>query len=134
EPYASTTAGAEDSYVVMNVNYLNQPAPRSVIESTTTLSNAVVELQGEGSESTDSADDGSSDGDSSGNGDSSEDGESSADDTSDGSDDGSSTDDADGNASDGDGSDENTGDSAPGFGVVAAALALLATGLLARRD
>ncbi|ELZ47731.1 corrinoid ABC transporter substrate-binding protein [Halorubrum distributum JCM 9100] len=128
EPYASTTAGAEDSYVVMNVNYLNQPAPRSVIESTTTLSNAVVELQGEGSESTDGADDGSSDGDSS------EDGESSADDTSDGSDDGSSTDDADGNASEGDGSDENTGDSAPGFGVVAAALALLATGLLARRD
>lgn len=136
EPYASTTAGAEDSYVVMNVNYLNQPAPRSVIESTTTLSNAVVELQGEGSESTDGADDGSSDGDSSEDSDSSEDG-----DTSDGSDDGSSTDgdgsstdDADGNESDGDGSDENTGAESPGFGVVAAALALLATGLLARRD
>ena len=134
EPYASTTAGAEDSYVVMNADYLNQPAPRSVIESTTTLSNAVVELQEEGSESTGGAGDGSTDGDSSEDGDSSGDGESSEDDTSDGSDDGSSTDGADGNASDGDGSDENTGDSAPGFGVVAAALALLATGLLARRD
>ncbi|MFW6000489.1 MAG: PGF-CTERM-anchored ABC transporter substrate-binding protein, partial [Halorubrum sp.] len=41
EPYASTTAGTEGNYVVMNVNYLNQPAPRSVIESTETLSNAV---------------------------------------------------------------------------------------------
>jgi len=38
EPYASTTAGVEGNYVVMEVNYLNQPAPRSVIESTTTLS------------------------------------------------------------------------------------------------
>ena len=132
EPYASTTAGAEDSYVVMNANYLNQPAPRSVIESTTTLSNAVVELQSEGDESTDGADDGSTDGDSSEDGDSSGDGDTS--DGGDATDDGSSTDGTDGNASEGDGSDENTGDSAPGFGVVAAALALLATGLLARRD
>ena len=107
QPYASTTAGAEDSYVVMNVNYLNQPAPRSVIESTTTLSNAVVELQEEGSESTDGAGEGSSDGEGSTTGDSS------------GSDD----------ESDGDTSAES-----PGFGVVAAALALLATGLLARRN
>ncbi|WP_096393504.1 PGF-CTERM-anchored ABC transporter substrate-binding protein [Halorubrum trapanicum] len=135
EPYASTTAGVEDSYVVMNTNYLNQPAPRSVIESTTTLSNAVVELRSEGSESTD----GSTDGDSSADGDSSGDG-----DASDGSDDGSSTDGedgneteltaADGNESDGDGSDGNTGAESPGFGAVAAALALLGTGLLARRD
>ncbi|SFR40019.1 MULTISPECIES: PGF-CTERM-anchored ABC transporter substrate-binding protein [Halorubrum] len=127
EPYASTTAGTEDSYVVMNVNYLNQPAPRSVIESTTTLSNAVVELRSEGGESTDGADDG----DSSGNGT-----------ATDGADDGSSTDGADGNetdltAADGnesDGSAGETGAESPGFGVVAAALALLATGLLARRE
>ncbi|MDV7351176.1 PGF-CTERM-anchored ABC transporter substrate-binding protein [Halorubrum distributum] len=45
EPYASTTAGAEDNYVVMNTNYLNQPAPRSVIESTKTLAAAVEDLQ-----------------------------------------------------------------------------------------
>ncbi|TKX72895.1 PGF-CTERM sorting domain-containing protein [Halorubrum sp. GN11_10-6_MGM] len=135
EPYASTTAGAEGNYVVMNVNYLNQPAPRSVIESTTTLSNAVVELQANGSESTDGADDGSADDGSADDG-SAEDGDSSdGGDTSEGgdtTDDGSSSDGGDG--SEGDGSTGNTGDSAPGFGVVAAALALLATGLLARRD
>ncbi|WP_193310113.1 PGF-CTERM-anchored ABC transporter substrate-binding protein [Halorubrum halophilum] len=45
EPYASTTAGREGNYVVLNVNYLNQPAPRSVIESAETLSVAVEELQ-----------------------------------------------------------------------------------------
>ncbi|SDF97883.1 iron complex transport system substrate-binding protein [Halorubrum xinjiangense] len=95
EPYASTTAGAEGSYVVMNVNYLNQPAPRSVIESTDTLSNAVVELQEEGSEPTDGDD---------------------------------------GNETDEEESAGDTGAESPGFGVVAAALALLATGLLARRD
>ncbi len=53
EPYASTTAGTEGNYVVMNVNYLNQPSPRSVIESTETLATAVEELQTEGEESTD---------------------------------------------------------------------------------
>ncbi|QAU12536.1 PGF-CTERM sorting domain-containing protein [Halorubrum sp. BOL3-1] len=128
EPYASTTAGAEENYVVMNVNYLNQPAPRSVIESTATLSNAVVEMGTEGEESTDGADgadDGTTDGDSSEDGDSSDDG-----DTSDG---------EDGNETDGNETDENetagdTGAESPGFGVVAAALALLATGLLARRE
>jgi len=58
EPYASTTAGVEDNYVVMNVNYLNQPAPRSVIESTNTLATAVEELQTEDEGTTD-GDDGS---------------------------------------------------------------------------
>jgi len=66
----------------MNANYLNQPAPRSVIESTTTLSNAVVETQ------TETGDEGAVD----------------------------------------------TDARSPGFGVVAAAIALLAAGLLARRD
>ncbi len=41
KPYASTTAGQEGNAVVMEVHYLNQPAPRSVIESTATLADAV---------------------------------------------------------------------------------------------
>ncbi|TKX74504.1 hypothetical protein EXE46_08660 [Halorubrum sp. GN11_10-6_MGM] len=52
EPYASTTAGAEGNYVVMNTNYLNQPAPRSVIESTKTLAAAVERLQADKTEET----------------------------------------------------------------------------------
>jgi len=56
EPYASTTAGVEGNYVVMNVNYLNQPAPRSVIESTETLATAVEELQTEDEGTTDGED------------------------------------------------------------------------------
>ncbi|TKX45679.1 MULTISPECIES: PGF-CTERM-anchored ABC transporter substrate-binding protein [unclassified Halorubrum] len=129
EPYASTTAGAEDSYVVMNVNHLNQPAPRSVIESTTTLSNAVVELRSDGSESTHGAEGGSSDGDGSDGGDSSGDGSGDGDAS-----DGSTTGDSDGTDG-GDGeSAGDTGAESPGFGAVAAALALLATGLLARGE
>ncbi|VTT87696.1 Vitamin B12 ABC transporter, B12-binding component BtuF [Halorubrum sp. DM2] len=127
EPYASTTAGVEDNYVVMNRNYLNQPAPRSVIESTTTLSNAVVEIQADSEGSTDGSsgdtdDDSSSDGD-----DSSGDGE-------DGSNDGDADNGTDLTTADGNETDGNTGAESPGFGVVAAALALLATGLLARRE
>ncbi|PHQ45603.1 hypothetical protein DJ68_11940 [Halorubrum sp. C3] len=57
EPYASTTAGADDNYVVMNRSYLNQPAPRSVIESTKTLAAAVEDLQADKTEdTTDSSD------------------------------------------------------------------------------
>lgn len=37
EPYASTTAGETESEVVVNVQWLNQPAPRSVVEATHTL-------------------------------------------------------------------------------------------------
>ncbi|WP_435073221.1 PGF-CTERM-anchored ABC transporter substrate-binding protein [Halorubrum sp. HHNYT27] len=108
EPYASTTAGIEGNYVVMNVNYLNQPAPRSVIESTTTLSTAVAELQTEDDGATDE-ENGSADGESD-------------------------TDDADGSAADGsDGEDANTGDEAPGFGVVTALIAAIAAALIARR-
>ena len=101
EPYASTTAGAEGNYVVMEVNYLNQPAPRSVIESTTTLSTAVAELQ-------------------------TADRESDATDGGDGGDGGDATD-------GGNGGDATTGDSAPGFGVVAALVAAVAAALIARR-
>jgi iron complex transport system substrate-binding protein len=107
EPYASTTAGTEGNYVVMDVNYLNQPAPRSVIESTTTLSTAVAELQTES-------------GDGASNGESESDG------------DGESGGDGDGESeSDGDGA---TGDEAPGFGVVAALVAAVAAALIARRS
>jgi len=49
EPYASTTAGVENNYVVLDRNYLNQPAPRSVIVTTDRLATAVEELQREGS-------------------------------------------------------------------------------------
>ncbi|ELZ60576.1 MULTISPECIES: PGF-CTERM-anchored ABC transporter substrate-binding protein [Halorubrum] len=125
EPYASTTAGAEGNYVVMNRNYLNQPAPRSVIESTTTLSEAVVELQADGEGSTDGSTGDTDDGSSSDGEDSSSDGEDSSNDG----EDGSTGDDGGDNETDG-----NTGAESPGFGVVAAALALLATGLLARRE
>ena len=126
EPYASTTAGVEGNYVVMDVNYLNQPAPRSVIVSAETLSNAVVELQDASGESTDDTE----------GGESSDDGPSD-----DGSSDGGSSDGEDGSSTDGeDRTYENesgvgdTGAESPGFGVVAAALALLVTGLLARRE
>jgi ABC-type Fe3+-hydroxamate transport system, periplasmic component len=34
EPYASTTAGQEDNTVTLQTNYLNQPAPRSVVFTT----------------------------------------------------------------------------------------------------
>lgn len=40
EPYASTTAGAENATVTVNANYLSQPAPRSVVYSTRNLTQA----------------------------------------------------------------------------------------------
>ncbi|OYR38896.1 corrinoid ABC transporter substrate-binding protein [Halorubrum sp. Ib24] len=119
EPYASTTAGTEGNYVVMNVNYLNQPAPRSVIESTTTLSTAVAELQTEDGGATDGED--GSDGEDGTDDDATDDGESGTDG------DGGSTEDG------GDGGDASTGDEAPGFGVVAALVAAIAAALIARR-
>jgi len=97
EPYASTTAGVEGNYVVMNVNYLNQPAPRSVIESTETLATAVEELQTEDEEAADGED--TTDGENGTN-----DGENGTSDGEDGTSDGE------------DGSESQ----APGFGVVTA--------------
>jgi iron complex transport system substrate-binding protein len=115
EPYASTTAGTEGNYVVMNVNYLNQPAPRSVIESTDTLATAVEELQTE----SDGTADGENDSDDGGM------------DESDGStDDGTNETDDGTNETDDGGA---TGDEAPGFGVVAALIAAVAAALIARR-
>jgi iron complex transport system substrate-binding protein len=111
EPYASTTAGTEGNYVVMNVNYLNQPAPRSVIESTTTLSTAVEELQTESGGETDT-DDGTNETDA---------------------DDGTNETDGDDATNETDTDDATTGDEAPGFGVVAALIAAIAAALIARR-
>uniref|UniRef100_UPI003CCD1477 PGF-CTERM-anchored ABC transporter substrate-binding protein n=1 Tax=Halohasta litorea TaxID=869891 RepID=UPI003CCD1477 len=42
QPYTSTAAGQENSTIVLDVNNLNQPAPRSVIEATGTLADGVV--------------------------------------------------------------------------------------------
>ncbi|MFO8113860.1 MAG: PGF-CTERM-anchored ABC transporter substrate-binding protein [Halorubrum sp.] len=111
EPYASTTAGTEGNYVVMNVNYLNQPSPRSVIESTTTLSTAVEELQTE-SDGEDGTDDGTNETDT---------------------DDGTNETDTDDGTNETDTDDGATGDEAPGFGVVAALIAAVAAALIARR-
>ncbi|MFD1569868.1 PGF-CTERM-anchored ABC transporter substrate-binding protein [Halorubrum laminariae] len=44
KPYVSTTAGIENNYVVLDENYLNQPAPRSVIVTTDQLATAVQNL------------------------------------------------------------------------------------------
>ena len=40
EPYASTAAGEANATVVVNANYLNQPAPRSVVYATRNLTEA----------------------------------------------------------------------------------------------
>lgn len=39
-PYNSTTAGQEENLLVVNVNYLNQPAPRSVVFATRNMTEA----------------------------------------------------------------------------------------------
>ena len=122
EPYASTTAGIERNYVVMDVNYLNQPAPRSVIESTSTLAGAVEELQPATEEDADdAADDDATDEDTTAEDDAADD------------------DTADGDAADEDATvdnvadDDATGVEVPGFGVVPALVAALAAALLATR-
>ncbi|SMO67462.1 PGF-CTERM-anchored ABC transporter substrate-binding protein [Halorubrum cibi] len=60
EPYASTTAGREGNAVVVEVQWLNQPAPRSVMETTATIADAVEEYDASSEEGDQSADDGSS--------------------------------------------------------------------------
>ena len=44
-PYASTTAGQTERVVVVEVQWMNQPAPRSVIEATATIADAVIEFE-----------------------------------------------------------------------------------------
>ncbi|WP_066414696.1 PGF-CTERM-anchored ABC transporter substrate-binding protein [Halorubrum aethiopicum] len=112
EPYASTTAGREGNAVVVEVQWLNQPAPRSVIVATSTIADAVEEYN-----AAQGSDDGSE---------SADDGESGTESDAGGSDADDSDGDAGGSESDDAGS-AGTGDEAPGFGVVAAVLAVLAT-------
>ena len=45
EPYASTTAGQTERVVVVEVQWMNQPAPRSVAEATATIADAVTESE-----------------------------------------------------------------------------------------
>jgi len=45
EPYASTTAGQTARVVVVEVQWMNQPAPRSVVEATATIADTVTESE-----------------------------------------------------------------------------------------
>ncbi|MES3162082.1 MAG: PGF-CTERM-anchored ABC transporter substrate-binding protein [Halorubrum sp.] len=112
EPYASTTAGQDRNFVVMNVNYLNQPAPRSVIASTQTLADAVETLQtAETEDATDEETTESEDGtnETAGDGDEAAVDEETAEEA------------------------DDVGVEVPGFGVVPAVVAALAAALLAIR-
>ncbi|WP_418284549.1 PGF-CTERM-anchored ABC transporter substrate-binding protein [Halorubrum sp. DTA46] len=109
EPYASTTAGQEGNAVVVEVQWLNQPAPRSVIVATESIADGVEAYNAAQTEdeTTDESADGSA----------AEDDATEDDSVDDDADDAPSVD-----------------DEAPGFGVVAAVVAVLAAGLLARRE
>jgi ABC-type Fe3+-hydroxamate transport system, periplasmic component len=128
QPYASTTAGIERNYVVMDVNYLNQPAPRSVIESTETLATEVEDLQADDQTS-------SSGGGGGGGGSTADetDQDATSTDSSGSTDDSASTDTDDPSAESPDTTAEETQTDTPGFGVVVALVALLAGALVARR-
>ena len=43
EPYAGLTAVQEENYVVIETHWVNQPAPRSVVETTGSIADGVVE-------------------------------------------------------------------------------------------
>jgi len=113
EPYSQTTAGIEGNAVEMQVHYLNQPAPRSVVESTNTLADAVEAYFGSDADEGAGADDDAADGDDGIDGD---------DETPD---------------TPVEGDDDATSVAAPGFGVavtaLAALIAALSATLLARR-
>ena len=115
EPYVGTTAGQERNYVVMDENYVNQPAPRSVMESTETLADAVVDLQADEANDEVGDDDAGETDDESG-------------------DDGAGETDADDAGETDDTVDDETGFEVPGFGVVTALIATLAAALIARRE
>ena len=111
EPYASTTAGQEGNTIVVEVQWLNQPAPRSVIVATETIADGVEAYNAAQTE------------------------DETTDDSTDDSDDGETSDsDADDSADDEADDAPSVDDDAPGFGVVAAVVAMLAAGLLARRE
>ena len=113
EPYSQTTAGIEDNAVEMQVHYLNQPAPRSVVESTNTLADAVEAYHASEADEGAGADDDAADGDEGIDGD---------DETPE---------------TPVEGNDDATSVAAPGFGAavtaLAALIAALSAALLARR-
>ncbi|MWV65174.1 ABC transporter substrate-binding protein [Halorubrum sp. JWXQ-INN 858] len=118
EPYASTTAGIEGNAVEMEVHYLNQPAPRSVVESTATLADA-VESYDDARANADGTDDGA------------DDAASGADDAGDAGDAGDAEDTDTPASADDDGG--TTGSEAPGFGAAVGAVAVLIASLAAVR-
>jgi len=116
EPYSLTTAGQNNRSAFLAVNYINQPAPRSIVYSTRNLTAQVhPELYDESdfvtrSEAATSVDQSSE-----------TDGENETDET---------TTDTTGESTT---DNDSTGVSAPGFGAVAAIVSLLGGSLLARR-
>ncbi|WP_138005211.1 PGF-CTERM-anchored ABC transporter substrate-binding protein [Halalkalirubrum salinum] len=110
EPYASTTAGQENATASVDVNYLNQPAPRSVVYAT---QNITMQLhpdaydEGDFVSREEARDRLSTD------------------------DEDTATDDGEDDAEE---SDSTADDGVPGFGIAAAALAIALSALLARRD
>ena len=121
-PYSQTTAGLNGNTVEMQVHYLHQPAPRSVVESTRTLADAVEAYHDEGSgESVDESP----------NGNNTADGDAAAEDEGAG-DAGGDDEGPNGSGASGDGT---SGVAAPGFGVAVAVLAvLIASGALVARQ
>lgn len=133
EPYASTTAGQEEATVSVDVNYLNQPAPRSVVYATQNITmqlhpdaydegDFVSREEARDRLSTDDEDETADDEEM----DDSEDSDDTAEESTDGTDDG--------NTDDSEESEPAADDGIPGFGVAAAALAIALSALLARRD
>ena len=114
EPYSLTTAGENDRSVMLEVNYINQAAPRSIVYSTRNLTEQLhpdrynesdyVSRQAIADGEYTLEDDGSTD----------DAGETAGTETA-------------------DGDDDQTDVSAPGFGAVVAVVALIGGGLLARR-
>lgn len=130
EPYSLTTAGENNQSAQLEVNYINQAAPRSIVYSTRNLTAQLhpdlydeseyvsrqAAADGEHAAADDTAEDESTD---------TADDESTDTDTAD--------EPAEPDATETEGDDE-TDVSAPGFGVVVAVLALIGGGLLARRS
>lgn len=131
EPYASTTAGQEGATVSVDVNYLNQPAPRSVVYATQNITMGLhPDAYNEGDfVSREEARDRLSEDDDEATDDEEIDDSEDSDDTTE-----ESTDDADNNTDDSEASESTADDGVPGFGVAAAALAIALSAFLARRD
>ncbi|MFA9517385.1 PGF-CTERM-anchored ABC transporter substrate-binding protein [Halopenitus sp. H-Gu1] len=108
EPYASTTAGQENNTIYVPVQWVNQPAPRSVVY---TVENVSTQLETDSTDATATpteTDDASP----------VDDGTETAEPT---------------DSADEDATAETTADDAPGFGPAIAAVAIVVTALLSRR-